>query len=846
MGLFGGKRLVRRYRKVTTQGAGIRPRRMQRIKSALKILTGVVSILVFATAVFLFRSYSYYARIVDARLASGYLTSRAGIYAAPRVLRPGQNTTVEDLAVHLRRAGYVESAASDVWSGSFTVSEDAIEIRPTHTESATTPDIVRVAFGKKNRIEQLTGDGLSLDQFALEPEVLTSDSTMKSGNRTALGFNDLPSVLVHAILSTEDHRFFDHSGIDFVGIVRAALRNAGDEHMGQGGSTVTQQLVKNTYLSPERTFKRKFAEAMLAFVLERRLSKQDIFALYCNEIYLGQRGASGVRGVAQAARIYFGKEVRDLTLPEAAMIAGMIQSPSRFSLDHHPDAAIARRSTVLGTMVRDGAVSIEEASAAAKAPLQLAGVDARDDSLAPYFVDSVNRSVDIIAGGPGVDGRGLRVFTTIDIELQKLAEDAVAKQLDRLDKNFKNGPTPQAALVALDPATGDVLAMVGGRNYGVSQLNRATDAARQPGSVYKPIVYSAAIESGMSPLSMFQDAPQVFKYDDHASYRPANYGGGFSMQDVTMRTALIKSLNVVTVDVAMRTGLKRVAETAASFGLPRPQAYPSLALGTTESSPLNIAAAYTTFVNGGKRVEPRFISHVVDGNAKHIVDNLPITTSVISPTTAYMVTDILSGVIEHGTAKAARGIIKHTAIAGKTGTSRDGWFVGYTPNLVVAVWVGFDDNKQLGITGAEAALPAWTDFVSNAVSSRPELGGAAFDRPEGITFIDIDPDTGLRVTDGCPQTERIAIKTSWVPNGECYKHFRGIAPSFAGANPSNFTNGVTRQQTARESSLSDFERELPAQIQPSINGRSSTARPTRREKNTLGISSLVNDVAVTN
>ncbi|MFL6546585.1 MAG: transglycosylase domain-containing protein, partial [Candidatus Udaeobacter sp.] len=403
----------------------------------LKYLIGLSAVVAFVMIGAFLYFYTSYAKVVDERLARGYLTSRAGIYAAPRTLRVGQASTVQSLADHLRRAGYIESSASDVWSGAFNYLDAAIEIRPSRSQGGTNPTLVHVEFNKNDRIDQLTADGLSLEHFTLEPEVLTSDSGMKSGTRTTLGFNDLPGVLVQAIIATEDRRFFEHSGVDFTGILRAVLHNAGDERLGQGASTVTQQLVKNTYLSPERTFRRKFAEAMLAFVLERRLSKQDIFALYCNEIYLGQRGGAGVRGVAQASRVYFGKEVRDLTLPEAALIAGMIKGPNRFSPDRHPEAAMARRSTVLGGMVRDGAISLDQAAAANKEAVNLAPVSIPGDSLAPYFVDFVNRSMDAALSGNGADEHGLRIFTTLDIALQEQAEAAINKQLGYLDKVYK-------------------------------------------------------------------------------------------------------------------------------------------------------------------------------------------------------------------------------------------------------------------------------------------------------------------------------------------------------------------------------------------------------------------------
>ncbi|HEX8176744.1 MAG TPA: PBP1A family penicillin-binding protein [Pyrinomonadaceae bacterium] len=810
-----------------------------------------IALAVFMTLSVAFLIYSYisYSKIVDDRLASGYLTSRAGIYAAPRTLRTGQSLSRDRLVELLRRAGYVESDASDVWSGSFTTSDDAVEILPRHASAGSLLSAVRVRFNRQERIAEIRGDGVQLESYQLEPEILTTDAGMKSGKRAALSYTDIPPVLVRAILSIEDRRFFEHKGLDLFGIGRAILRNAGDNELGQGGSTITQQLVKNTYLSPERTFRRKFAEAMLAFTLERRLSKEDIFALYANEIYLGQRGSVGVRGVEQAARIYFGKELKDLTLAESATVAGMIQSPSRYSLERHADAATARRNTVLGTMVRDGAITLDEAREAAREPLTVAPAQESGASLAPYFVDYVNRTVESqLAQSSAQDERGLRVYTTIDPELQQLAETAIRRQLERLDKAYKGKATPQAALVALDPKTGDVLAMVGGRDYAASQLNRATDARRQPGSVFKPIVYTAALESGLSPLSLYMDAPREFAYDRRAKYRPANYGDQYSMQDVTMRTGLIKSLNVVTVDVSLRVGLERVAQTAQSLGLQKPEPYPALALGTTEATPLEMAAAYTAFANEGLRVSPRVIARATDYEGSDIINTTAVPAQVINPTTAYMITDMLTDVIDHGTARAARGAVRGVALAGKTGTSRDGWFVGYTPNLVCAVWIGFDDNKQLGLTGAEAALPAWTEFVRAAVEQRPELGGEKFDRPAGITTVEVDPETGMVATPGCPQRERVAVTSSFVTTTECYKHsqmFEVIASDGA----ENIEPPVVYvEDTPRSSSSSSSaEREAAARaraFQPSSPPTMMSEKEygSTRVENVRGRQTLVNEM----
>ena len=771
----------------------------------------------------LLHSYRYYSSVIEARLASGYLSSRPGLYAAQRTIRAGQGFSGDGLVNVLRRAGYVEKgSSSEVWSGSFTKSDSAVEIYP-RPKTPGQPSIVRVSFAG-GRTSELTEDGIALESFTLEPEILTNELSSKAGKRNTLTYPEIPPVLVHAILAIEDQRFFGHPGMDPFGVARAFLRNAGDTRMGQGGSTITQQLVKNTYLTPERTLRRKYAEAMLAFALERRLSKEDIFALYCNEVYLGQRGAIAARGVEQAAAIYFAKELKDLSLSEAATIAGMIQGPARYSPERHREAAQARRNIVLASMVRGGWISAELANATAGEPLIIAPTD-KYQSLAPYFIDYVSRVADAEFD---ISGETQRIYTTIDLDLQLMAETAINRQLSKLERAYKTR-RPQAALVALDPRTGHVLAMVGGRNYGESQLNRATDALRQPGSTFKPFVYAAALEDGLSPVQMFNDAPQEFVYDRNKIYRPANFGDAYSMREVTMRTGLVKSLNVVTVAVAMRTGLARIANLASQFGMSRPERYPALALGTAEVTPLQLAASYAPFVNGGRRVEAKVIAGVAEPPGSH---TMTYGSQVIRPTTAYMITNMLSAVVDHGTGRAARGAVKGTAVAGKTGTSRDGWFVGYTPNLICVVWIGFDDNSQLGLTGAAAALPVWTDFVSAAVDLRPELGGRSFACPEGIKFVEIDVVSGLLSTLSCPNRELIAITDSLAPNYECYNH--GNLPdsndSYEGVLAPTVQSAVVAQQRRPVSRESFLSQDL------------TTPKSTHVDVDSRGRRTLVNDM----
>jgi penicillin-binding protein 1B len=721
------------------------------------------------TAGIVVSSYREFSLLIDQQIAGGYLKSHAGLYAAPRVIEKGARLTKDQLVATLQRAGYARDQASNIWNGSFDIQGNEVHIQP--RQGTDSHEWINIKFDNHGYVSNLyANDATDLPSYALEPELLTADAAVKTGQQQTLTFNEIPPVLMQAILAIEDRRFFEHRGVDIWGIGRAVINftSNGKLHFSQGGSTITQQLVKNAYLTPEKTFERKFNEALIALALENRLSKQDIFALYCNEVYLGQRSGVGVRGVAQAAKVFFGKDLKDLSVDEAATIAGMIQSPARYAPDRHPEAARDRRDRVLTAMVRDGAINAGQEQIAHALPVQAAAFTSAGNEIAPYYVDSVNRALESSNLDTDSD-RALRVQTTIDPDLQAAAESALLQQLNALSKISKADARPQGAMVALDPHTGQVLAMVGGRNYAESQLNRATDAKRQPGSVFKPFVYAAALEAGISPLSTFSDTPQTFQYGN-ATYSPANYGKAYSMHDVTMREGLIRSLNTVTVGLAMRVGLAGVANLAGRFGLPRPDPYPSLALGTTEVTPLQVAAAYAAFVNDGKIVEPTFIAGVMDTSAQKS-DDLPAReTQVVKPTTAYMITDMLSEVTSRGTARRAKASFKNVAIAGKTGTSRDGWFVGYTPNLVCAVWIGYDDNSQLGLTGAEAALPAWIDFVKEAVAIRPSLGGSAFAKPAGIRTVKIDPETGFLAGPDCPSSVVVSIASQFSPGMDCYKH----------------------------------------------------------------------------
>jgi len=744
---------------------------LPKLHLAFKIGAIVVAAALLITFAKAYSDYREFAGFIDQQLAAGFLKSHAGFYAAPRIIERGAKINRQQLVTALQQAGYGRETSSNIWNGSFQTNDSSILIFPRKGSDA--HEWIRVNFGQERVISLTANDQSNLASYALEPELLTEDTANKLGERESLTFEEIPPVMMQAILAIEDRRFFHHSGLDFRGIGRAAIDHfkSGSGRYRQGGSTITQQLVKNTYLSSEKTLRRKYNEALIALALENRLSKQDIFSLYCNEVYLGQRAGVGVRGVAQAAKVYFGKDLKDVSLAEAATIAGMIQSPGRYSPDRNPDATRARRDVVIAAMRQEGMIAEDVERFASAQAINLAPFEGSKNELAPYYVDSVDRAMDTARVSFDDDAeQSIRVQTTIDPDLQTAAENALRHQLELVGKNAKRG-TPQGAIVAIDPHTGNVLAMVGGRSYAESQLNRATDAKRQPGSVFKPFVYAAALEGGFSPLRTFLDAPQTFQNGYKATYAPANYGNSYSMHEVLMREGLVRSLNVVTVELAISTGLSRVASFAADFGLPKPAPYPALALGTTEVTPLQIAAAYAAFANGGKSVVPTVVRRVSDTNTGEIiVDERPQSKRVIRESTAYMITDMLSDVIKRGTARRAQISFKNVAVAGKTGTSRDGWFVGYTPNLVCAVWIGFDDNKQLGLTGAEAALPAWTDFIREAVAIRPSLGGTSFPRPADIITVRIDPESGALAGPSCPSSIVVSVAQKYAPSLECWKH----------------------------------------------------------------------------
>jgi penicillin-binding protein 1B len=560
--------------------------------------------------------------------------------------------------------------------------------------------------------------------------------------------------------------------VDLIGTVRAVFTNLFDDKPYlEGGSTLTQQIVKNTFLTPEKSLRRKTLEWFMSVVLEQQLSKDQILELYLNDVSLGQRGSFAIHGVGEAARLFFAKDIANVSLSEAATIAGVIQSPSRLSPFNHAERARERRNLVLRAMAEAGFVSADAADRASREPLQLAARAL--DSEAPYFVDHVSKQLqeEYRSVASAVD-----VYTTLDLHLQRVAQDAVRAGIVRLDDMLKRRRRrPQVALIAVDPGTGDVLALVGGRSYNQSQFNRATDARRQPGSVFKPFVYLAAFEhafeegrTDLTPASVVVDEPTTWVVNDQ-DWSPANYEGEYD-GPITLRRALALSRNIAAIKIAESTGYGEVASFWRRVGAgtpPRP--YPSIALGVFEVTPLEVAQAFTLFPNGGTIRPLRGVLRLVAGG-RDVQVKTTAPRTIARPETTFLLTNMMRSVMNEGTGAGARAAGFSIDAAGKSGTTndlRDAWFVGFTPELLTVVWVGMDDNQPVGLSGSQAALPIWTTFMSKALAGREST---SFQTPAGITFLDIDRDTGRVAGPLCPRIFSEAFIAGTEPTEACSLH----------------------------------------------------------------------------
>jgi len=778
----------------------------------LGLLAVVALCFLLVAGVFTFY-YVKYSRMIDARLSGNVLQNSTQIFSAPQYISDGQAWEPNDLVMYLQRTGY-RPAADENSVGNYTLNGNTVDIRPSKFSFFNGGNALAVQFSGKviRSIRPLSG-GPDMGVAEIEPELITNLFDSQREKRRPVRYEDLPPTLVQAILSAEDKRFFEHPGFDFIRIFGAAWADLRHAQHFQGASTITMQVARTYFLSTDRTWRRKLAEAMLSFELEQRFNKQRIFEMYANEVYLGNRGSFGIRGFAEASVAYFGKDMRQLTLPECAFLAGLIRAPNYYSVsDRHPERAAQARDRVLTQMQENKYITDDEVQEAKKTPLKLVRTSVAG-SESPYFVDMVKDHLLEKYSEQDLLSSNYRVYTTLDPQLQRAAAAAIEGGMKNVDallqakyaklrkpKGKKAAepeqiPQVQAALVALDPRTGEIKALIGGRDYGQSQLNHAL-AHRQPGSVFKPFVYAAAFNNAVdgaqpvvTPATTVDDEPTVFEFDGQ-EYTPNNYGERF-MGKVTVRQALTNSLNVATVKVAEMVGYGRVVQIARQMGLGsniRPT--PAVALGAYELTPVEVAGAYTAFATMGTRADPYFIKSVVSAGGNSLEKYGPTTKLALDPRVTYLVDSVLKDVLNKGTGAQVRAKGFTLPAAGKTGTSRDGWFAGFTSNLVCVIWIGFDDNRDFGFAGGATAAPIWADFMIRATSLPGYRDVHDFDKPEGVDSDIIDADTLELATPNCPVTREEVYVSGSGPTQYCELHGGGHGPvSAAGSFLSHIFGG---------------------------------------------------------
>jgi penicillin-binding protein 1B len=719
--------------------------------------------------------------VVRARLSDSKLSAPTRFYARPIVLEPGMDLFPARVESSLKRLGYEKATGRNVGIGeyrfdsrSWTIGRRAFRIYDQVDNGGVA--VVRLGYG--NRVSDIrTANGTRISSLALEPEVIRSIHGSAYEDRTPITLSSVPKHLLDAILAIEDQRFFEHDGLDPRRVGGAAIANVRARRIVQGASTITQQLAKNLFLSPRRSLTRKLREVAMALTLELRYSKDEILEAYLNEVYLGQNGALAIHGVGRAAQFYFGKDVSQLSIGESAMIAGIIRGPSLYSPFRNPDTAKDRRDLVLNRML---ALNMIAESTYSEASGELLGLRSKPLTARSgrYFIDYAAEQLrsDL---GKSAEQRGLSVFTTLDMELQQAAEKAVHDGLVELERYYPrlaNDSAPlQAALVALDPRTGAVLAMVGGRDYGFSQFNRAVQARRQPGSSFKPIVALAALtlqeenRENAGPqftlASILDDRPLSVQ-TPAGLWEPDNYDGLFR-GPVTLREAIEGSLNVPFARLGMAVGPENIVQTAQTLGI---QNYLnpvlSLALGSSEVSPLELTQAYNVLAAGGYRADLNAIVGVLGRESQVVSRRTQAGEQVFDPAETYLVTSALRGAVERGTGRSLRSLGVSGPVAAKSGTTnqfRDAWFIGYTPSLTVGVWVGFDDGRSIGLSGSRAALPIFGQFLVDAKST---YGGAEFDIPYGLEVADVNHETGLLGGPGCGGEPEVFLSGT-APENSC-------------------------------------------------------------------------------
>ncbi len=761
----------------------------------------VLILIAIAGAIFFMIVDVRFSRMINHRLEMGPFANSINIYTAPEDVAVGDALTLEEVLARLRHSGYSTARGNTI--GWYHLRANGVEIFPGRDSfSGGDGAVLEFSGGKVSRIVSLA-DNTERKQYELEPQLLANLSGQRE-KRRLVRFADIPPALVHAVTSAEDKHFFSHSGFDLLRIMKAAYVDVKDGRKAQGASTLTMQLARGFWLDPDKNWRRKAEELLITMHLEQRLTKQQIFEYYANQVYLGRRGTFSIHGFGEAAQAYFGKDISQLSVAESALLAGLVQRPSYFNPQRYPDRARERRDLVLNLMRQNGYLDDAQFRQATATPIHVAPVQPESIDH-QYFVDLMNEELQNRFDDH--DKYTGFIYTTLDPQLQRAAEDAVHSGMQLVDKQLQGmkrkeaipAGQPQVALIALDPHTGEIRALVGGRNYSDSQLNHVL-AMRQPGSVFKPFVYAAALDTAIeggahifTPATVVNDAPTTF-YFGRKTYQPSNFHQNF-MGEVTLRTALAHSLNVATVELAQEVGYDRVVAMARRAGLNEDiKATPAVALGAYETTPYEIAGAYTIFANGGRRISPTTVSLVRSPDGSVIYRHEPDPRPTLDPRVNYLMVSMMQDVLRNGTGASVRGRGFTLPAAGKTGTSHDGWFAGFTTELLCVVWVGFDNNHELNLEGAKSALPIWAEFMKQAAKMRRYKNAQQFSSPGGVVTSRICADSGQLAGPYCPNVRSESFIDGTQPGVACQLHglqAQGMADRVLDPGP----NGGYPQQT---------------------------------------------------
>jgi len=715
---------------------------------------------------------------IDERFSGRRWSIPSKVFSDTTILYPGQRINRYLFNEKLRRLGYRKVISKPDRKDTFDASRSSLEL---YLHEFRTPFGHRERFPVQinfigDRVESIIH--LKNDQqipiLELEPEEIMLFYGPHRERRQLVSIDQVPRHVVHAVLAAEDSRFYQHKGLDPWGILRAIYTDLRHVSIRQGGSTITQQLAKNYFLSPKRTFTRKFKELFMSLTMEMMYEKDELLEIYLNEIYLGQKGSEAVNGIGEASFFYFGKPVKKLSLIEAATIAGLIRGPNRYSPYHHVKRCVERRNRVLNAMYEKRWISEEELKAALPVPIKTVGYTYYGRK-APYFMDYLSEQLRSLYSPEDLSSLGLSIYTTLDTQVQMAAEKALEKGLDRLEKlnpelnrkGIKN--RLQGAVLVMQPKTGYVLAMVGGRDYSVSQFNRITQARRQPGSAFKPFVYVSGLDK-FTPASILANESRTYEVDGK-TWTPRNYLPMMKKR-VTLREALAGSINLATVDLAMQVGIDHIVSTAKIFGFSTPlKPYPSISLGASEVIPLDLARAYCPFAADGVLSYPLSLKALLNENGEILEQRHMNIQRVISPAKAFIMSSMLRSVVETGTARALKEMGITFPVAGKTGTTndyKDAWFVGYTPNILVLVWVGFDDGTSIHASGAGAAMPIWAELIKILPQY---VSGDWFKIPPGVVKRRVCSESGqLAVSGRCPQPIEEFFLDDNIPTNDCTIH----------------------------------------------------------------------------